>query len=286
MPALEVCCRTWEFGSDDLFFPGVASVTLRAIWLVGALGGALYFRQALLCESTHYLAAFTLSLLIVTLLGVLVELAITVASARGTIVHVRPRRFVAALIYARIAILVLDVVLLVVGTIFVVMVGRNVVIMENEAEANCPDLKTAVIMMAVVIGLYWFAFFLFLLAGAVYMDPCHCYSARVNYHEVTTRMQEGTVDQEVVARQWKLVHSQWEKRFRVLCCAAGSDDVHQLAYKEVAEIFAHLFCDTNVVMSDIVAGFGALAEGALDAGARGEEQLAAGGQSSREGRKW
>lgn len=62
------------------------------------------------------------------------------------------------------------------------------------------------------------------------------------------------MDQEVAELQWKLVHSQWEKRFRVFCCAAGGDDVHQLAYKEVAEIFAHLFCDTNVVMSDIVAG--------------------------------
>ncbi len=46
----------------------------------------------------------------------------------------------------------------------------------------------------------------------------------------------------------------WEKRFKVACCVAGSDDVHQLAYREVAEIFAHLFCDTNVVMSDIAAG--------------------------------
>ena len=62
------------------------------------------------------------------------------------------------------------------------------------------------------------------------------------------------MDEEVAEMQWRLVHTQWEKRFRVFCCASGSDDVHQLAYQEVAEIFAHLFCDTNVVMSDIVAG--------------------------------
>lgn len=67
-------------------------------------------------------------------------------------------------------------------------------------------------------------------------------------------MREGTVDEEVAELQWRLVHSQWEKRFRVFCCVAGSDDVHQLAYQEVAEIFAHVFCDINVVMSDIVAG--------------------------------
>lgn len=71
---------------------------------------------------------------------------------------------------------------------------------------------------------------------------------------MSRRIRDGTVDEEVAEMQWRLVHTQWEKRFRVFCCASGSDDVHQLAYKEVAEIFAHLFCDTNVVMSDIVAG--------------------------------
>ena len=67
-------------------------------------------------------------------------------------------------------------------------------------------------------------------------------------------IQDGNIDQRVVETQWQLTHTVWEKRFKVACCFAGSDDVHQLAYREVAEIFAHLFCDTNVVMSDIGAG--------------------------------
>ena len=67
-------------------------------------------------------------------------------------------------------------------------------------------------------------------------------------------MRSGLVDSTVVQDHWQLTHSVWEKRFRVAFCMAGSDDSHQHAYREVAEIFSHLFCDVNVVMSDIAAG--------------------------------
>ena len=272
MPAMVACGRHWEFGSDDLFFPSLASIAVRCIWFLGTVGGASYFRHALLCEPMHYLAIFTLTLLVLTLLGILIEAAILVVSARGTIVHVRPRRGVVPLIYVRMALLVMEVALLIIGTVFAFMsqaevesVGRGAGSDSDSAsesksgsgsgsEGECPDLATATIMMKVVVGMYWFAFVVFVVVVATYMDPCHCYSAKVNYHQVIRRVEEKTVDQDVVEMQWNLVHSQWEKRFKVLCCVAGSDDVHQLAYQEVAEIFAHLFCDTNVVMSDIVAG--------------------------------
>lgn len=249
MPALEACGRVWELGSDDLFFPGLASAIIHGVWLLGLLAGALYFREALLCEPEHYLAGLALSLIIVTILGVMIEVAISVVSARGTIVHVRPRRYIVVLLYAKILTLAIEFVLLIIGTVFVSLFHDEV------AHSNCAHIGTAAIMIEIVIGLYWFVFFLYVLVALIYLDPCHCYSAKVNYHQVTTRIrEEGPVDQEVVEMQWNLVHTLWEKRFRVLCCAAGSDDMHQLAYKEVAEIFAHLFCDTNVVMSDIVAG--------------------------------
>lgn len=248
MPALEACGRVWEFGSDDLFFPALSSVIIRSTCFVGFLGGALYFRGALLCEPAHYIAGLSFTLLLIILLGILIEAAIMVVSARGSIIHLKPRRFMKHLIYTRIIVLAMEMTLLIIGTAFVFL-------SEDEMDRlDCPDLGFAVTAMKVIIGFYWFAFIVFMMVAAVYMDPCHCYSAKVNYHHVSRRIQEGTIDQEVAEMQWKLVHSQWEKRFRVFCCAAGSDDVHQLAYKEVAEIFAHLFCDTNVVMSDIGAG--------------------------------
>lgn len=248
MPALEACGRVWEFGSDDLFFPALSSVIIRTAFFLGFLGGALYFRGALLCESAHYLAGLALALMVIILLGILFEGAIMIVSARGSIVHLKPRRFIKHVIYARIIVLAMEVALLIIGTVFVFISA------EERDRLDCPDLDASITAMKVIIGFYWFAFLVFLVVAVIYMDPCHCYSAKVNYHQVSRRIREGTVDQQVAELQWKLVHSQWEKRFRVFCCAAGSDDIHQLAYKEVAEIFAHVFCDTNVVMSDIVAG--------------------------------
>ena len=34
MPGLHACGRNWEFGSDDLFFPGLVLVIVRSIWLL------------------------------------------------------------------------------------------------------------------------------------------------------------------------------------------------------------------------------------------------------------
>lgn len=248
MPALEACGRNWEFGSDDLFFPALSSVIIRSVWFMGLLGGSLYFKDPLLCEHMHYIAGFALALIVLTFIGILIEALVMFFSARGSIVHVRPRRFIVQLLYVRIMVLTLEVVLLVIGTALVFVSQQ-----EGE-ELDCPHLDTAITVMQVIVGLYWFSFIVFVVVVVTYLDPCHCYSAKVNYSQVTRRIQEGTIDEEVAELQWQLVHSVWEKRFKVFCCVAGSDDVHHLAYKEVAEIFAHFFCDTNVVMSDIAAG--------------------------------
>lgn len=249
MPALVACGRTWEFGSDDIFFPGVVAVTVHSVWLLGMLGGVLYFRHALGCEPSHYLVGFSSTLLFITLFGILLELSVTILSMRGSIVREKPRHPIVHLLHTRAVVVILEMILLIIGTVFV---------FESHQEMDsidCPDLDRALVMMQVVVGAYWFTFFVLVLVVIIYLDPCHCYSAKVNYRQVTKLINKGNIDQEVVETQWKLVHHVWEKRFKVLCCLAGSDDVHHLAYREVAEIFAHLFCDTNVVMSDIAAGF-------------------------------
>ena len=40
-----------------------------------------------------------------------------------------------------------------------------------------------------------------------------------------------------------------------MLCFSTSNETHRVAYREVAEIFAHLFADTDFVLSDIAAGF-------------------------------
>ena len=249
MPALVACGHTWEFGSDDIFYPGVVAVTIHGIWLLGMLGGVVYFRAALGCEPSHYLVGFSSTLLIITLFSILLELSMTILSAQGSIVREKPRRPIVHLLHIRVLVLILETMLLIIGTVLVFKSHEE---MNSE---ECPDLGKALIMMQFVVSAYWFSFIIMLVIVTIYLDPCHCYSAKVNYRQVTKLIDTGNFDQEVVETQWRLVHTVWEKRFKVLCCLAGSDDIHQLAFREVAEIFAHVFCDVNVVMSDIAAGF-------------------------------
>lgn len=246
MPGLKACGRTWEFGSDDLFFPAVISVAIRVVWFVGVLGGVIYFRDAVGCEPSHYLAIFASQILFSSLATIIIETLVLIFSARGSIVRTRPRKPIKYLLYVRIAFLVIEFVILISGT-YLAFSPRDTEI--------CQALDTAVLVVKLIVCAGWCVLFAFLVVCLIYMDPCHCYSAKINYTPVIARIiEEGNLDTTVAETHWRLSHSVWEKRFRVLCCLTGSDDTHQVAYREVAEIFAHLFCDTNVVSSDIAAG--------------------------------
>ena len=248
MPALVACGRHWEFGSDDLVFPGLVSVLLRALWLIGITVGVIYFYNALFCEQSHLLETFSFAVMVIILVTLILEVAIVFFSARGTIVRTKPRKPVVHLLHFRVLVFIMEVVLLIIGTVFA---------FKTQGESDrviCPNLDNAVLLTQIIVAVDWCLLFALVAFILVYLDPCHCYSAKVNYGTVQQQIHSRSVDRTVVRQQWSLTHSVWEKRFRVACCFAGSDDTHQVAYKEVAEIFAHLFCDTNVVLSDIAAG--------------------------------
>ena len=238
MPALVACGRKWEIGSDDLVLPGIVSILIRTLWLIGTSVGVVYYRDALFCEQSHLLLGFAFSVMGIILVTIFIELAIVFFSARGTIVQTKPRKPVVHLLHFRVLVFILEVALLVVGTVFAFKTQQE------SDRITCPNLDDAVLITQIIVAVDWCVLLVFVLLFIVYLDPCHCYSAKVNYSL------NGNMDRNL----WRLSHSVWEKRFRVVCCCSGRDDNHQVAYKEVAEIFAHLFYDTNVVLSDIAAG--------------------------------
>ena len=248
MPPLVACGRTWEFGSDDLVFPGAVSVFVRALWLLGVLAGVIIFRDALTCQHSHLLGAFSFAVIGLLLVTIVFEVTITYFSARGSIVRTRPRKPIVHLLHLRVVVFFAEIVLLMAGTVFAFLPTN-----ERDYDA-CPDLDNAVLTTQVIVGVSWAIIFLIVTFLLIYLDPCHCYSAKVNYSTVERHVRSGLVDSTIVQNHWQLTHSVWEKRFKVVFCMAGSDDSHQHAYREVAEIFSHLFCDVNVVMSDIAAG--------------------------------
>ena len=196
------------------------------------------------------MAGFAFTVLGVILITILLEAAITFFSARGTIVRTKPRKPVVHLLHIRVVVFFLEIVLLIIGTVFALKA-------HSEADhVECSNLDDAVLITQIIVAVSWCVLFGFVVVIVIYLDPCHCYSAKVNYSLAwkNARARDASMDPTIVDDHWRLTHSVWEKRFRVACCFVSSDDSHQVAYKEVAEIFAHLFCDVNVVPSDIAAG--------------------------------
>ena len=218
--------------------------------------GTIVFHPSLFCEdSKAYAAVFILSI-VMTGGTIVLEVVITVSSARGTIQNSRPRRFIPALLHIRLAVFVAELILLLVIT---VLVARPGVLSDG---SDCEDLSIAVTISRAVVAITWFIFLSVFLSTLIYLDPCHWYSAKVNFELVEDDKKDDDANETdgdgrhpVLHRRWKLTHTVWEKRFKLLCgCFASSDEHHEVAYKELAEIFASLFCDSNLVLSDIAAG--------------------------------
>lgn len=247
MPALEACCRKWEFASDDLVFPGFASFAIRIVWLLGTVVAAGYFSEALRCPQSHTLTGFTVAVVVIIVITVVVEGIIVLASARGPIVKPKKRWPVKHLLHLRLALFFAEVVLLSVGTGLAFSPVPPDRAGNSTSTIECPKLSQAYLLVQVIAVIDWCVLVLLVLCTLLYLDPCHFYSVRFN---VTP--EEGTVARH--EEHWRAVESTWERRFQVACCFAGSDDKHQLAYREVARLFAHFFGDMNVVMSDVAAG--------------------------------
>lgn len=184
-------------------------------------------------------------------------------SARGTIQNSRPRDLVPVLLHIRMVVLIVELIFLLVKTMLAAQPG---IVSES---SNCEDLSTAVTISRVVVGITWVLFFSVFMSAMIYLDPCHLYSAKINFKQaivsenhaednelmMSINNDEFPAQSSVLRSRWKVTHTVWEKRIKFMCgYCAGQDEQHEVAYKELAVIFAYLFCDSNLVFSDIAAG--------------------------------
>ena len=256
MPALEACCRKWDFASDDLVFPFFRAVLFRILCLVGILIAVDYFREAFGCLESRLLVGFTFSVIAVIIVTIVVDFAIMIFSARGTIVRPRLRRPVKHLLHLRLFAFLVEILLLIVVTViaFKPDIGNGDYTNNVTAIISCPKIEQAITLIRIVSGVDWCALVVLAFATVVYLDPLHFYSTRAN-RTIRLVHTEGLEETE---QHWIMVQNTWEKRFKVACCITARDDEHQVAYKEVAQLFTNIFGNMNVVPSDIAAGLALL----------------------------
>ena len=270
MPALEACCRKWEFASDDLVFPFFGALLFRILCFAGILVAVAYFSESYSCSESRVLIGFTFSVLAIIIVAIVVDFLIMFFSARGTIVRPRARRPVKHLLHLRLLVFMLEILLLIVGTViaFKPDIGINSNAYNNSTAIYCPKIEQAITLIRIISGVDWCVLLVIALVALIYLDPLHFYSTRADNKFRIVRTAEGPETE----RHWMRVQTTWEKRFKVACCITGRDDEHQVAYQEVAQLFANFFGDLNVVPSDIAAGLALLQKKHLVAIENGTEE--------------
>lgn len=173
MPPLVAFGRRWEFGSDDLVLPGLVVVGIRLLWFVTQVIGIAVLHNTLFCQHQEAFAAVAFISVTMTLFVLVVDCAIVVASAQGSILNTKRRRFVQPLVHFRLAVFLLEILALLVKT---ALASQR----ETPQDlALCSSLNVAVTLARVVVAVTWFIFLCLLVSFLVYLDPCHIYSAKV-----------------------------------------------------------------------------------------------------------
>ena len=240
MPPLVVFGRSWEFGSDDLVFPFIASGIIHSFWLLMVIALLAIFHEDLSCSDVHNLVILSYAAVAIFVIIIITISTIVVTSARGTIANPAPRWPIPYLLYFRVALYVCQTLLLVTGTVFA---------FTDSTTSPCVNFEQTVLLLRMIMVSGLVVLMILIVVVVIYIDPCHCYRAPLDRH---TKDYSLLLSDDNVHHTYRSV---WEKRCNMLCCMTGHDEAHRSAYKELSTLFAQYFVDVNLVPSDLAAGF-------------------------------
>ncbi|XP_006889818.1 PREDICTED: sn1-specific diacylglycerol lipase beta [Elephantulus edwardii] len=241
MPGLVLFGRRWAIASDDLVFPGFFELFLRVLWWVGILALYLMHREKLDCAGGALLRSYLVVLLVLLALVICAVSAIVCVSMKGTICNPGPRKSMAKLLYARLALFLPEVVWASLGAAWLadgVDCDRTVV---------SGVIATVVISWLIIASTIVTIFIVFDPLGGK-MAPLALYASAGPDHL------DSPDTGQLLSGLRTAATSLWETRIKLLCCCVGDDDHTRVAFSSTAELFSAYFSDTDLVPSDIAAG--------------------------------
>ncbi|GLH08390.1 Uncharacterized protein GBIM_13628 [Gryllus bimaculatus] len=189
------------------------------------------------------------------LLGValLLELAISLVAMRGSILDTAPRASMQYLLYARLALMALEVVWLVLGVLWLV---RNY--------TECPTDRAKDAMLGLVIC-SWSVVLSVLLSVWCTFDAAGRSWVKMKEYQRSQREAEAhgkfhykrSGSRHRNWRQRKVIRAyqdSWNHRCRLLFCCMGNSDRNRNSFADIARLLSDFFRDLDVVPSDVVAG--------------------------------
>ncbi|CAH1398562.1 unnamed protein product [Nezara viridula] len=236
MPALTLFGRKWLAGTDDMVFPSLIELFIRLLWM-GLLGTATcrYYTATFSCSAGGELVRTYLIGKLATLCVVSILLIVIMnRSAQGSIVDVYARRHVPTLMAIKIFLLIPETGWNVMGTMWAYM---EVIKCEQYDHYT----NTAI---DVIVILDWLLFALAMFTLFMVIDPIGSVKLRGSQPDVSL----DTLYHRKVTRIWV-------RRFRWVFCWIIRDKQSHEAFSQVAGLVSCMFRDTDLVPSDLIAGF-------------------------------
>ncbi|BES97276.1 neural stem cell-derived dendrite regulator [Nesidiocoris tenuis] len=235
MPALLLFGRKWLAGTDDMVFPAIIELFIRIVW-ISLIGVATcrYYNLTYECSAGGELVRAYLvgKLAILSLVSILL-LVIMNRSAQGAICDVYSRRHVPKLIAIKIILLAPEVVLNVLGSIWTYM---------SVIKCNYDHFTNTAIN--VLVCLDWLLFTLAVFTLFMVIDP-------IGSVKLSGSQPDLTID----SLRHRKVTSVWLRRFRWIFCWIIRDKQSHEAFTQVAGLISSMFRDTDLVPTDLIAGF-------------------------------
>jgi sn1-specific diacylglycerol lipase len=118
MPGITLFNRRWNIGSDDLFYPALLELVVRAVWFFPQLFYFYQYPTSFHCNKTELLLSYYIGFLVLMVVIMLCQLCIIIISSRGTITNDEPRKRMNIFIYIRIFLTLAETTLSILGTIW------------------------------------------------------------------------------------------------------------------------------------------------------------------------
>ncbi|KAM6155294.1 diacylglycerol lipase-beta [Rhynchocyon petersi] len=238
MPGLVLFGRRWAIASDDLVFPGFFELFLRVLWWVGILALYLTHREKLDCAGGALLRSYLVVLLVLLALVICAVSAIVCVSMKGTICNPGPRKSMAKLLYARLALFLPEVVWASLGAAW----------LADGVECD----RTVVNGIIATVVVSWIIIASTVITIIIVFDPLGGKTAP--YSSAGLSLLDSHDSSQLLKGLKTAATSVWETRIKLLCCCVGEDDHTRVAFSSTAELFSTYFSDTDLVPSDIAAG--------------------------------
>ncbi|XP_048518844.1 diacylglycerol lipase-beta isoform X2 [Dendroctonus ponderosae] len=237
MPALRLFGRKWLAASDDLVYPGLFEISLRALWLVLLVCVHIgYYDDTWRCaRGGEYVRAYMIGMLALLGAVVLVLGALVHQSAQGSITEVQARHLVPPILLLKLFLILPEMALNVCGTMWAFC--RDLVVCPYEGHFSRTVIEALVVFNWVLFGLAVFGL-------VMVFDPL----GSKRYHALH---ETPSVGESLRHRKGTSV---WKRRFRWAFCWVRSDEHGHEAFQQVAALLSALFRSTDLVPSDVLAG--------------------------------